>query len=180
MDPLAQLAGLCAAERLWLHADGAYGAAAAICPRGREELEGLGRVDSLSLDPHKWLFQPFECGCALVRDASWLAGTFAVHPEYLQDTRLGSEEVNFAERGVQLSRQFRALKLWMSLQVFGRRAFAAAVERGFQIAELAEAELRAHPRLGGGHPCPDGRRLLPAELAGRTPGEVDRRNQRSW
>jgi glutamate/tyrosine decarboxylase-like PLP-dependent enzyme len=145
VDPLAPLAGLCAAERLWLHADGAYGAAATICDRGREALAGLGRVDSLSLDPHKWLFQPIECGCALVRDARWLAGTYAVHPEYLQDTRLGEEEVNFAERGIQLTRQFRALKLWMSLQVFGRRAFAAAVERGFRLAELAEAELRRTP-----------------------------------
>jgi glutamate/tyrosine decarboxylase-like PLP-dependent enzyme len=69
IDPLAELAEFCQAEKLWLHADGAYGAAAVICQRGREKLRGLDRVDSLSLDPHKWLFQPFECGCVLVRDS---------------------------------------------------------------------------------------------------------------
>lgn len=142
VDPMDALADLCAEERLWLHADGAYGAAAAISERGRSELAGLERVDSLSLDPHKWLFQPFEIGCAIVRDARWLGETFAVHPEYLRDTRIEGEEVNFAERGIQLTRQFRALKLWMSLQVFGRARFAEAVENGFRMAELAERTLR--------------------------------------
>lgn len=145
VDPLPELADFCAAEGLWLHADGAYGAAAAISPRGRALLPGLERVDSLSLDPHKWLFQPFEIGCALVRDARLLRETFAVHPEYLRDTRVEGEELNFAERGVQLTRQFRALKLWMSLQVFGRESFAAAVDRGLEMAELAEAVLRDTP-----------------------------------
>lgn len=143
VDPLPELADLCAAERMWLHADGAYGAASAITARGREGLRGLERVDSLSLDPHKWLFQPFECGCVLVRDGRWLRDTFAVHPEYLQDTRSEEEEVNFGERGLQLTRQWRALKLWMSLQIFGREAFERAVERGFELAELAERTLRA-------------------------------------
>ena len=76
VDPLSALADLCAEEGLWLHADGAYGAAAVICDRGREKLAGLDRVDSLSLDPHKWLFQPFECGCVLVRDAAHLKSAF--------------------------------------------------------------------------------------------------------
>jgi glutamate/tyrosine decarboxylase-like PLP-dependent enzyme len=145
IDPLDDLADLCAAEGMWLHADGAYGAAAAMAPRGKELLRGLERVDSLSLDPHKWLFQPFECGCALVRDRRWLADTFAVHPEYLQDTHGAEEEVNFGERGIQLTRQWRALKLWMSLQVFGRDAFENAIERGIQLAERAESALRSTP-----------------------------------
>jgi glutamate/tyrosine decarboxylase-like PLP-dependent enzyme len=145
VDPLPELADLCAAERMWLHADGAYGAASAITARGRERLRGLDRVDSLSLDPHKWLFQPFECGCVLVRDRRWLRDTFAVHPEYLQDTHGEEEEVNFGERGLQLTRQWRALKLWMSLQIFGREAFERGVERGFELAERAESALRAAP-----------------------------------
>ena len=145
VDPLNALADLCEREGLWLHADGAYGAAAALSGRGRVQLAGLGRVHSLSLDPHKWLFQPFEIGCALVRDGRWLRETFAVHPEYLRDTRLEDEAVNFAEHGIQLTRQFRALKLWMSLQVFGRERFAAAIEHGFSLAEQAEAALREMP-----------------------------------
>lgn len=142
VDPLDELADLCAEHDLWLHADGAYGAAAAVSERGRALLRGLGRVDSLALDPHKWLFQPFEIGCLLVREEGWLREVFSVHPEYLQDTRLADDEPNFGERGIQLTRQFRALKLWMSLQVFGRASFAAAVEGGMERAETAERELR--------------------------------------
>lgn len=142
VDPLDELADLCAEHDLWLHADGAYGAAAAVSERGRALLRGLGRVDSLALDPHKWLFQPFEIGCLLVREEGWLREAFSVHPEYLQDTRLADDEPNFGERGIQLTRQFRALKLWMSLQVFGRASFAAAVEGGMERAETAERELR--------------------------------------
>jgi glutamate/tyrosine decarboxylase-like PLP-dependent enzyme len=145
VDPLPELADLCEAEGLWLHADGAYGAAAALCEPGRDLLRGLDRVDSLSLDPHKWLFQPFETGCVLVRHARWLPQTFQTRPEYLRDTAVTGGEVNFAEMGVQLTRSFRALKLWMSLKVFGRAAFEEAVRHGFEMAELAEAELRGTP-----------------------------------
>jgi aromatic-L-amino-acid/L-tryptophan decarboxylase len=144
VDPLDALADLCVAEGLWLHADGAYGAAAVLSERGRRELPGLGRVDSLSLDPHKWLFQPFEIGAVLVRDPRWLGETFRVLPEYLRDTYVEGEEVNFAERGIQLTRQFRALKLWMSLQVFGAERFARAIEQGFRLAEEAERAIRGH------------------------------------
>src|SRR5262249_49746980 len=82
VDPLRELAEFCRAEGLWLHADGAYGAAAVLAPRGAALLDGLGEVDSLTLDPHKWLFQPFECGCALVRRGAQLRETFRILPEY--------------------------------------------------------------------------------------------------
>ncbi len=141
VDPLADLADLCAAEGLWLHADGAYGAAAVLAERGRELLAGLGRVDSLALDPHKWLFQPFEIGCVLVRDRRLLHDAFSIHPDYLQDVHRDLEAVNFCDYGIQLTRSFRALKLWMSLQVFGLAEFRRAVERGFDLAEAAEAIL---------------------------------------
>jgi aromatic-L-amino-acid decarboxylase len=142
VDPLPELADLCQQEDLWLHADGAYGAASAVCDQGRRELAGLGRVDSLSLDPHKWLFQPIECGCVLVRDWRLLREAYAIHPEYLQDVHRDQEAVNFADYGVQLTRSFRALKLWMTIQVFGLDGLAAAVSRGFELAERAEAILR--------------------------------------
>ncbi|MFN2242971.1 MAG: pyridoxal phosphate-dependent decarboxylase family protein [Anaerolineae bacterium] len=142
VDPLRLLAELCREEGLWLHADGAYGAAAVFCDRGRALLEGLDRVDSLAVDPHKWLFQPYEAGCVLVRNEPWLRETFHILPEYMEDTVGREGEVNFCDRGIQLTRGFRALKLWMSFQVFGRAGFEAAIRRGFELAEGAEAAVR--------------------------------------
>lgn len=147
VDPLADLAGLARREDLWLHADGAYGGAAVLCPQGRRALQGIEQADSISLDPHKWLFQPYEIGCLLVRRRSWLAEAFQERPEYLDDAQGSDEEVNFCDWGPQLTRSFRALKLWMSLQVFGLRGFAGAVEHGIELARKAEAKVRSSTRL---------------------------------
>jgi aromatic-L-amino-acid decarboxylase len=143
IDPLPELAELCAQEGLWLHVDGAYGAPAALTPRGRKALAGLERADSLVLDPHKWLFQPYEIGCALVREPGLLERTFALGGAVLRDVTEG--EVNFRDRSVQLTRGARALKLWLSLRVFGLAAFRAAVAHGMALAEYAEALLRERP-----------------------------------
>ena len=145
VDPIEALADFCQTEKLWLHADGAYGAAAIICERGREKLRGLERVDSLSLDPHKWLFQPWECGCVLVRDRQLLRSAFRVTADYLRDVHRETAEVNLGDYGIQLTRSFRALKLWLSIKTFGMAAFRKAVTRGFELAELAERELRSRP-----------------------------------
>lgn len=102
----------------------------------------------MTLDPHKWLFQPMECGSVLVRDGARLERTFAIHPDYLDDNDARScGEVNFADRGLQLSRGFRALKVWMSVQTFGLAAFRAAVQRSLDLAEFAETLVRSHPDL---------------------------------
>jgi glutamate/tyrosine decarboxylase-like PLP-dependent enzyme len=145
IDPLPALADLCGEEDLWLHADAAYGGAVLISPRGKTLLAGIERVDSLALDRHKWLFQPYEIGSVLVRDRGWLRETFATTPEYLRNAAGVDEEPNFCEYGPQLTRSFRALKLWMSLQVFGSQAFALAVERGIELAEETERMIRALP-----------------------------------
>jgi aromatic-L-amino-acid/L-tryptophan decarboxylase len=145
VDPLIETAEVCKKERMWLHVDGAYGAPAVLCEKGRALLQGLELADSLSLDPHKWLFQPFEIGCALVRDVHLLKEAFAIRPEYLKDLESTGGEINFCDYGIQLSRSFRALKLWMSLKVFGLEAFREAVARGFALAEFAETLLRASP-----------------------------------
>ncbi len=145
VDPLPELAAFCRRESLWLHVDGAYGAAAAVCEQGRDALRGMELADSLSLDPHKWLFQPFETGCLLVRDAAVLREMFNVHPEYLQDTQQHRSEVNFTDAGLQLTRSFRALKLWLSVKTFGMASFRAAIEHGFHLARFAESQLRAMP-----------------------------------
>jgi aromatic-L-amino-acid decarboxylase len=143
VDPLNELADLAAKEKLWLHIDGAFGAAAILSERGKTMLRGLERADSISLDPHKWLFQSFECGCVLVRDAALLKSAFQIKPDYLRDVHRSEQEFNPCDYGVQLSRSFRALKVWLSLQTFGVAAFRGAITRGFELAELAERELRA-------------------------------------
>jgi glutamate/tyrosine decarboxylase-like PLP-dependent enzyme len=145
VDPLPELARICEAEGMWLHADGAYGAAAILSERGRKALSGLDQVDSLSLDPHKWLFQSFECGCVLLRDAALLKKAFQIMPEYLRDVHRGVDEVHPADYGIQLTRSFRALKVWLSLRTFGLDAFRAAIDHGFEMAEFAERELRSRP-----------------------------------
>ena len=145
VDPLPELAALCRAEGLWLHGDGAYGAAAALCDRGRAAVPGLDLLDSLAVDPHKWLFQPIEAGLVLVRSPSLLRAAFAVTSAVLRDAAREDEEVNFFEYGVQLTRGSRALKVWFALQVFGMRAFRDAVAYGLELAEHAERRLRAEP-----------------------------------
>jgi glutamate/tyrosine decarboxylase-like PLP-dependent enzyme len=145
IDPLCDLAVFCRANDLWMHVDGAYGAAAVICDRGRKLLEGIELADSLSFDPHKWLFQPIECGCVLLRDSALLKATYRIMPEYLADVHRNVTEVNPCDYGIQLTRGFRALKVWMSIQYFGMDAFRSAVERGFALAEAAEAKLRSMP-----------------------------------
>ena len=146
---------------VWLHVDGAYGAFAALTERGREALTGLELADSVTLDPHKWLYQPFECGAVLVRRGHLLKEAFEIHPSYLQDTTARDGAVNFADRGLQLTRMSRALKLWVSLQYFGVDAFAAAIDRAMDLAEHAQRRDRGGTRPGAdgaGHP---GHRLLP-------------------
>ncbi len=145
IDPLREIAGFCRAENLWMHVDGAYGAAAVICDRGKLLLDGLDLADSLSFDPHKWLFQPIECGCVLLRDAAYLKSAYRIMPEYLADVHRNAAEVNPCDYGIQLTRGFRALKVWMSIHYFGLGAFRAAIERGFALAEFAERKLRQMP-----------------------------------
>jgi aromatic-L-amino-acid decarboxylase len=172
VDPLVELRDVCDEHGLWLHVDGAYGAAAMLSPRGRAELAGLESADSLTLDPHKWLFQTAEAGCLLVRDGAALERTFRSTPTYLRAAEAAADEVNFCDRGIQLTREFRALKLWMSLKVYGAAAFRRAVEHGLDLAEHAEARLAGDPRWEVMTParlgivtfraCPDG--ASPVEL----------------
>jgi aromatic-L-amino-acid/L-tryptophan decarboxylase len=140
VDDLTELAALCGRERMWLHVDGAYGAPARLCESGRAALAGIELADSLVLDAHKWLFQPYEVGCVLVRHAGVLEEAFALDGAYLRDTLSGG--VDFRNRGLQLSRGSRALKLWLSLRVFGLDNFRDAISHGIALAEHAESVLR--------------------------------------
>jgi glutamate/tyrosine decarboxylase-like PLP-dependent enzyme len=147
VDPLPALADLCADASLWLHVDAAYGGFGVLTPSGRELLAGLGRADSVTLDPHKWLFVPFECGCLLARDPRRLAEMFRIYPEYLKDVESSGEEINFADYGEQLTRYSRALKVWLSVSYFGTDAIAAAIGQGMELAALAESLAERSPVL---------------------------------
>jgi len=155
-DPMDAIADICAAEDLWFHVDGAYGAPAVLTDEGRRALTGLGRVDSLTVDPHKWLFQPLEIGCVLVKEAGHLFDTFHIFKEYIADADMDAGEVNFGDWGMQLSRGFRALKLWMTIQAFGMGAIREAVawgikqaqEAGRMIEEMDRLEIVTPPSLG--------------------------------
>ena len=142
IDPLDEIADYCASEKIWFHVDAAYGGFAILTERGSELLKGMERADSIAMDAHKWLFQPFECGCLMVKDIRKLEGAFSVQPDYLQDTQWGRDHPNFGDRGLQLSRSFRALKVWMSVQTFGMGAFRRSIGRGIEFAERAEAYIR--------------------------------------
>jgi aromatic-L-amino-acid decarboxylase len=147
IDPLPELVELCRAEGIWLHVDGAYGAPAALCDAGRAALAGMGEADSLVLDPHKWLFQPYDVGCVLVRRPGALERAFSMNPEYLKDVMGASGEVHFGNRSLELTRRSRAVKLWLTFKTYGAARLRAAVARGIELAEAAEAILRRSPEM---------------------------------
>jgi glutamate/tyrosine decarboxylase-like PLP-dependent enzyme len=142
VDPLPEIARLARAQSLWLHVDAAYGGFAALTERGRHWLRGIEDADSITLDPHKWFYQPFEVGCLLVRDAR-LDRAFHSMPDYLQDTAIAGREVNFADRGYQLTRSARAIKIWLSVQYFGLESFRAAIDQSLDLAAYSERRLQS-------------------------------------
>jgi len=147
VDPLPEISEICREQGAWLHVDAAYGGFAALTERGKRWLAGIELADSVTLDPHKWLYQPFECGCLLVRNGHYLREAFEITPDYLKDTEVLAREVNFADRGVQLSRMCRALKLWVSLKFFGIAAFRTAIDRCLDLAREAQARIEASDEL---------------------------------
>lgn len=142
IDPLDEIATLCKKENLWFHIDGAYGGAAILSNKGSKALKGIQKADSLTVDPHKWFFQPYEMGCLLVRNHKWLSQTFTEKPEYLRDIEGNTSEINFYDHGVQLTRRFRALKLYMSIKTYGLSSFKEAVSYSIDLAEKTENYIR--------------------------------------
>ncbi len=142
VDPLDEIAKICAQEDLWMHVDGAYGGAAILGDEGKSLLKGIEKADSLTVDPHKWFYQPYEIGCLLVKNHNWLSGTFSEKPEYLRDIEGNESEINFYDHGIQLTRRFRALKFYMSIKTFGLASFKKAVQYNLDLAETLEGILR--------------------------------------
>lgn len=155
-DDLGALAALCRDEGLWFHVDGAFGALAALVPALRPLVAGLESADSVAFDLHKWLYLPYEVGCTLVRDQAAHRATFSVTPAYLAsfDRGIAAGGFPFAERGVQLSRGFRALKVWMSFKTHGLDAFAQLIEQNVRQAHYLAGLVTKHPRLELMAPAP--------------------------
>lgn len=149
IDDLNDLADICRAEGLWFHVDGAIGAIAMISDVVRPQLSGLERADSVALDLHKWLHMPFEAGCVLVKHKEAHKKTFSLIPEYLaKNTRgLASGEDWFSEYGLQLSRRFRALKVWMSLKEHGAKRFGRMIDKNVAQAHYLGQLIANHEHL---------------------------------
>ncbi|WP_420602659.1 pyridoxal phosphate-dependent decarboxylase family protein [Flagellimonas sp.] len=143
VDQLPELAKICKKEDIWFHIDGAYGAAAILSQKGKQLMKGIEKADSLTVDPHKWFFQPYEMGCLLVRNHKHLSHTFTEKPEYLRDIEGNTSEINFYDHGIQLTRRFRALKFYMSIKTFGLKEFRNAITYNIDLAEEVENLLRA-------------------------------------
>jgi glutamate/tyrosine decarboxylase-like PLP-dependent enzyme len=147
IDDLAGVAAVCADRGIWLHVDGAYGLGALCAPSARPRFAGLERADSFIVDPHKWLFSPFDC-CALVyRDPALGRAAHRQHASYLEALYDDEEAFNPSDYGVHLTRRARGLPLWFALAVHGTEAFATAVERTLETAREAAAEIGRRSEL---------------------------------
>ena len=133
VDPVEEIAAVCSDHRVWLHVDAAYAGVAAILPEKRATLAGVDRAQSLVVNPHKWLFTPFDCSVLYVREPQVLARAFTLVPEYLR-TQQDDEVINYNDYGVQLGRKFRALKLWMVIRAFGVEGLAAKIREHCRMA----------------------------------------------
>jgi aromatic-L-amino-acid/L-tryptophan decarboxylase len=176
IDPLGQVAAIARKHGLWFHVDGAYGALAALAVRNR--FQGLELADSISLDPHKWLYQPLDCGCLLYRDANAARKAFAFTGDY---TRVLSsdpiESFAYFEESIELSRRFRALKLWLSLRYHGIEAFRQSIKNDLGLARDLAEKIVNQPEL---------ELVAPVELSavcfrylgsgGRSEGDLNRLN----
>jgi aromatic-L-amino-acid/L-tryptophan decarboxylase len=144
VDPLHAIADVCRAQGIWFHVDGAYGGFAAAVPGAASELDELARADSVAVDPHKWLYAPLEAGCVLVRDPAALRAAFAYHPPYYH---FGVEATNYVDYGLQNSRGFRALKVWLALRQVGRQGYVRMIGDDLALACRLRERVAAHPEL---------------------------------
>ena len=148
VDPLARLAAIAREHDLWFHADGAYGAPAVVSAEAPPDLAGLAEADSVAFDPHKWLYSALEAGCALVRHPGALRDAFSYSPPYYRfDGEAEDPRTNYFELGLQNSRGFRALKVWLGLRQAGRRGLAEMIGDDIRLARELHRLVAAHPRL---------------------------------
>lgn len=176
VDPLGALADICARRKLWFHVDGAYGAPAAALPDAASDLAALARADSVALDPHKWLYNPIEAGCTLVRDPKTLTDAFSFQPPYY---RLGTDEAepgpNYYAMGMQNTRGFRALKVWLNLRHVGRKGYVAMIGQDIVLARRLFRLAGEHDELEAvaQHLSITNLRFVPSSLSSDDPANTD-------
>jgi aromatic-L-amino-acid/L-tryptophan decarboxylase len=143
IDPLEEIAGICRDFDIWFHADGACGAVGAMLPEKKHLYRGLELADSVTLDPHKWLYISYECGCVLVRDEEKLRRSFSMTASYLKGV-LPTEYtgLNYFEHGPQMSRSFKALKVWMTLKAYGAEGYRKLLAQNIRCAEYLDKLVR--------------------------------------
>jgi len=144
VDPLEEIAAICREAGVWFHVDGAYGGFAAALPDADADLRALAQADSVALDPHKWLYAPLEAGCVLVRDAGALSNAFSYHPPYYH---FGEEAINYFDQGLQNSRGFRALKVWLALRQVGRAGYCRMIREDIDLARTLSEELERQQEI---------------------------------
>jgi aromatic-L-amino-acid decarboxylase len=144
IDPVPDIADICARENVWLHVDGAYGGNAAVIPEMRWVLSGVERADSFVMNPHKWMFTPIDFSAFYTRHVDTLKRAFSILPEYLR-TAEGSTVTNFMDYGVQLGRRFRALKFWFMVRTYGVEGIAERLREHIRLAHVFESWVRATP-----------------------------------
>jgi aromatic-L-amino-acid decarboxylase len=149
IDDLAAIADFCSGEKIWFHVDGAFGALLRLSDKLRPLVSGLEKADSLAFDLHKWGYLPFECACVLVRDPEIHRDTFSTRASYLDETARGviAGGLPFAERGLDLTRGFKALKVWLSFKAHGTRAIARIIEQNVEQSRYLVGLINDHPQL---------------------------------
>jgi glutamate/tyrosine decarboxylase-like PLP-dependent enzyme len=147
IDPLDAIAQVARENTVWFHVDAAYGGFAALTARGLELLRGIEQADSVVLDPHKWFYCPIEAGCVLVRKGRSLFETFRILPDYMRDVEREEREVNFCDYGVQLTRGFRALKVWMAVKTYGTARIREIINQCLDLAEYAAQWFALSPQI---------------------------------
>ena len=148
VDNLEAIAAICKSNDLWFHVDGAYGVPAAVIPELKELFLGIKEADSIALDPHKWLYSPLEAGCTLVKNPKHLIDTYSSHPEYYNFSLTEEgESLNYFEYGLQNSRGFRALKVWLALQQIGSNGYKKLIKEDIELSEYFYNLAEKHPEL---------------------------------
>jgi len=146
VDPLERLADICADEQVWFHVDGAFGALAWLCESGRPLLAGMQRADSLAFDLHKWMYLPFDVGCVVIRDQrAHKAALSTTGPYWAAVSGSGSHPTDFPNLGIELTRRFRALKIWLAVKAHGLNGFARAISRNMDQAVRLRTRLATLP-----------------------------------
>jgi aromatic-L-amino-acid/L-tryptophan decarboxylase len=147
VDPIGSIVRFARDEGLWVHVDGAYGAFATLAESGPADLGAMGEADSVACDPHKWLYAPIDAAITLVRERGALERSFGFHVPYLHTGTDESDRIDLLERSPENSRPFRALKVWLAMQVYGRDGYAALIERDIRLATYLESLVQATPGL---------------------------------